>query len=365
MNQTKRTGIIVSFCCMAALLAGCDEQEPAGPTGTSEMKEIGFGISSLHLRSNTLISKDSILSMGIFGYSTEYDVSDPVATSLQTATPNLLYNQKATRESIENTSLPGDYILSSWEYNPVVYWPMDLSVRNSFFAYSPHSSDIPSAIVSQNTSTGNPTITYTLPQEPTDMIDLLYSAPVLNKNRNSTEKVNDGKVVYDMKHALCWLSFVVAPEVYNGDEDEIYRVDWLSFMADNLPVTATLDLGTGSWSNATTDFRQYDFELTDEAENIKSGEVALVVDESSRLMLLPVTIDDTAGATIDITFWYKGIQYYYFAPFPTQRMTAGNIAVFVINISPDGATLTFQSEERIDNWIKKWQEGGSLDVDIY
>ncbi|MDH6357165.1 fimbrillin family protein [Parabacteroides sp. PF5-9] len=381
MNLIRTTLQIVLYSYLIIWLTGCDRQEPVAPT---DRKEIGFDIASLastrsplpkSQRGNTLIHKDSIFSMGIFGYSTSYDVTAPVETSLLSVTPNLIYNQKATREleRIENPPEPDKYILTSWGYNPVAYWPVDLSVRNSFFAYSPHSSDIPSAIMSLNTSAGTPKLTYTLPEEPTDMIDVLYSDPVLNKNRNSTEKVNDGRVVYDMKHALCWLSFVIAPVVYGNDDpedpDAAYSVDWLSFMADNLPTTATIDLGTGKWTNMITDFRQYNIELTDAAQSIKPGDVALVIDENSRLTLLPFEINDAAGATIDITFWYRGTQYYYFAPFPTQRMTAGNIVVFVINISPDGATLTFQSEDRIENWLKEWEADSDfpdgLGLDIY
>lgn len=369
---------IALLCYLAALLSGCNEQ-PA-PAVLEVPEPIGSDISTLAStrgtlpkpqRGNTIITKDSIKSMGIFGYSTKFDVSNPVGTSLASTTPNLIYNQKATRELVlkPNTE-PKEYELSEWTYTPMAYWPIDLSLRNSFFAYSPHSSDVPNSIVSLSTATGNPKLTYTLPEAPQNMVDVLYSSPVLNKNRKSTEQVNNGSVVYDMKHAMCWLSFVVATSVYGEDTTAEYEVDWIAFMADNLPTTATLDLATGSWSDMTTDYRLFDFDLIGEdgTATIPSGQASLVIDENSRLILLPFTIDDSAGATIDITFWYKGVQYYYFAPFPTQRLSAGNISVFVINISPEGATLTFQSEDRIDNWLKAWEketDGGDRELDIF
>lgn len=374
MNQLRT---LLCLCYLAALLSGCNEQ-PA-PAILEVPEPIGSDISTLAStrgtlpkpqRGNTIITKDAIKSMGIFGYSTKFDVSNPVGTSLESTTPNLIYNQKAEREVTEavNTETGKvEYTPGKWNYTPVAYWPIDLSLRNSFFAYSPHVDDIASATVSSRSANGNPKLTYTLPTEPIDMVDILYSGPVLNKNRKSTGQVNDGKVIYDMKHAMCWLSFVVATASYVGYEEEDYKVDWIAFMADDLPTTATLDLATGSWDEATmrTDKRVFEFELIGDIVEIPSGTASLVIDENSRLILLPFTIDDKAGATIDITFWYRGVQYYYFAPFPTQILRAGNISVFVLNISPDGAKLTFQSEERIDNWLKEWEEGGGRELDIF
>lgn len=369
----KRTKIfhIYAVCCVALLLAGCSNQpEDTGVEPPASDNPVGLDISPLQTRGNSVILRDSIRSMGIFGYTTDHDVvvpgADPASGNLFSS-PSLLNNQKATRTFDDTT-------LSDWEYSPIEYWPVNLSMRNSFFAYSPHSSDFPQgATVSVSTAAIEPynytypRITYTLPAGNLDesdnpgasaMVDLLYSAPVLNKNMNSTDKVNDGKVVYDMKHALTWLSFLIAPVKTDPDssEEEIYKIDWLAFLSDALPVTAELNLGTGKWSNMTRGQRDYVFTLADsdgtddEALEVTAGKVTPIIERNNRLMLLPYDITDEANVTIDITFWHKDIQYYYYVPFPTQRMTAGSALVYVLNISPEGITLEFLKGNKIEEW---------------
>lgn len=367
--------IILPLLVLVLALISCERQPAVAPEA---MQVIGFDLAPLaptradvvDPRASTLITEDSIFSMGIFAYSTPHEiVPGSLKAGLSTATPNLIYNQKATRELIPDPdpapdAAPDSQVLSDWTYQPVAYWPINLALNNTFFAYSPHSDEMPTAIVSLSSATGTPTITYTLPEVSTEMIDLLYSDSVLNQKRDT----NEGKVKYKMNHALSWLSFVVAPAKVNEDENSKYEVNWIAFMADELPATATLDLGTGKWiaESMSTAHREFELNLTKEAKSIKQGEVALVVHPDSRLVLLPFTIKKEAVATIDITFVFDGIEYYYFAPFPEQRMTAGNVSVYVINISPDGATVTFEHEEPIDNWLKAWEEeGGTLELDIY
>ncbi|MDL2304716.1 fimbrillin family protein [Bacteroides sp. OttesenSCG-928-D19] len=364
---------ILPLLALVLALISCEHQ-PA-TVAPEAMQIIGFELAPLaptradvvDPRASTLITKDSIFSMGIFAYSTPHEiVPGSLKAGLATTTPNLIYNQKATRELvlIPDTE-PKEYELNDWTYEPEAYWPVNLALNNTFFAYSPHSDEMPTAIVSQSNDTGTPTITYTLPDVSTEMIDLLYSDSVLNQNRNT----NQGKVKYKMNHALSWLSFVVAPVEVNKNPDSKYKVNWIAFMADELPATATFDLGTRKWiaESMSTAHREFELNLTKEAESIAQGEVALVVHPDSRLVLLPFTIKKEAVATIDITFVFEGIEYYYFAPFPEQRMTAGNVSVYVINISPDGAIVEFQKETSIDNWLKAWEdyEGGDVELEIY
>lgn len=346
----KRSHILFLVCCAAAGLGGCsDRQESPAP---QDKIPVRFGVSSLESRSNAVLTADAIHSMGVFGYSTGTSNFNP---SVSTFTPNLIYNQEASREIVAN--VPGE-----WEYTPPAYWPLDLSVKNSFFAYSPHSShfaESANVIVSGRTASGYPTLTYTLPTDITEQEDILYAAPVLDINRES----NGGKVLYEMKHALSWLAFVVTPTMFN-DPNEEYTVNRLIFMADELPMTATLNLGTGQWSNVRSEEKVvFEFELDEtEATNIKPGEVARIVDPASRLMLFPITIDsELSGATVDLTFMFNGEEYYYYVPFPTTYMTAGNVVVYLINISIDGIIVEFMEKNKIEDWLP----GGGKQIDIF
>lgn len=391
MKRTKTYIINCALCCAVLLPAGCVRQAAGPDPAPAGGDVVGLDISSLKTRGNTILGPDEILSMGIFGYSTDYDVTDPAdpQTRNLTTAPSLINNQKATRTS----SGADPVVLSEWTYNPVAYWPLDLSVKNSFFAYSPHSSDFPEgATVSVATAPSGgytyPRITYTLPmgnladnesENPgtSAMVDLLYAVPVLNKNHESTGKVDDGRVIYDMKHALTWLSFMIAPvETYTAEEKaekgtEYYKIDWLAFLSDAIPVTATLDLGSGTWneSTMTRGTRDYVFEFADSDSDgmvqIEAGTVGTVIDPSNRLMLLPFNITEEANVTIDITFWHDGMQYYYYVPFPTQRMTAGNALVYVLNISPEGITLEFLDENTIEEWDKLHDDVGGHNVGVY
>lgn len=362
----RRVYIVPLLYCMLFLLEACGSSPglPGGepePGPGEETTELRFAVSSVQTRSNTMQSVDDILSMGIFGYSTGEDDFNPANVS---HTPNLLHNQLASRPQ-----------KGEWTYSPVAYWPVDLSVKNTFFAYAPHSSEFSeesNVRISEADASGYPTLRYTIPSDATEQKDILYAAPVLNKNRKSNDgTVTNGSVRYEMKHALTWLAFVVAPTMYNNP-NETYTVNWFAFMADNIPVSSTLNLGTGVWSNTFYESATYEFKLTEAAENIKPGEVARIVDPSSRLMLFPFEIGgDASGTTIDLTFTYDpGVdvlatgdpeEYYYFIPFPTTRMTAGNVVVYIINISVDGISVSFLEENKIEDWVA----GQGKEVEIF
>lgn len=340
MRATKISMICV--CCTAFLLSACHNR----PIPETDIGAVRFDVSSVTSRATAVKEPGDILSMGVFGYATGTDDFDPANAS---HTPNLIHNQSASRT-------PG----GEWNYNPIVYWPLDLSVKSSFCAYSPHSSEfVPEAnvIVSAANASGYPTLRYTIPSVLSDQKDIMYAKPVLNVNKNS----NGGKVLYEMKHALAGLAFVVSPTLYHSP-DETYTVTWLSFMADKLPITSTLNLGTGAWSTPTnTQQVIYEFELNAAAENIKPGEVASIVSSTDRLMLFPFEIDGKeSAATIDLTFTYDSgthsdvgdpEEYYYYMQFPTTRMSAGYVVIYIINISVDGVSIHFLQENRIEDWI--------------
>lgn len=367
----KHIHTIFLLCCLALLLPGCHtETEISAPLPEDSPLEARFGVASLASRGVAIVDASEIQSMGVFAYSTGNEPFDPANT---THRPNLMHNRQLTREE------PGeDGVATEWTYSPIVYWPMDLTNKNSFFAYAPHSSLFHTQAnvqVSAASASGYPTLTYTIPEDITEQYDILYAAPVLDKNRLSDdEEAHDGKVFYQMKHALTWLAFVIAPVPSLHHEDypnESYTVNWLEFMATNLTNRATLNLGTGGWTSNAKGSVNYEFELIEEAAaNIKPGETARIIDPESRLMLFPFEINDDTEATIDLTFIYDPgdpdsdieiEEFYYYMPFPTTRMTAGNVIVYVINISTEGASVHFLKENRIEEWL----EGEAKEVEIF
>lgn len=370
--------LIPAFCCALALLCACQKHTESG----EDQSKISFAVTSLDKTKATAVSEvEQVASMGIFGYST-YSEFNPINFL---HTPNLLYNQKATRTpgDAANHISPGE-----WMYDPVAYWPLELSVYNTFFAYSPHSSDVPDGAmtVSGQSQGGYPSITYTLPSDGEgggldDLVDILYADavdsdhPLKNINRES----NDGKVLYQMKHGMAWIAFLIATTEYSKDEisgvydkTDKYEVTWLSFMGENIPLTSTLNLGTGEWTNSSDSYQKlvYDFgDLLPAVSDLGPNKVVRVVDPARCLMLFPGEIGgENSAATIDLTFNYSNnnqpipIEYYYYMPVPVGRLVAGHVIVYVINISPEGITVDFGTEHTVMEWLQADEE---FNIDIF
>lgn len=365
MRLTK-IDIISAFCGAALLLGACGGQKEEGEKITpapTDPNEVRFDVSSVVNRSNAILNVESVLSMGIFGYSTG---TDDFSAANPAHTPNLIYNQAASRTT------SGD----PWTYSPKAYWPMDLSVKNSFFAYSPHSSqfdDEAQIMMSASSASGYPTMRYTMPEDISKQQDILWAAPVLNRNRNSVDTLaNNGKISYRMEHTLAWIAFVVVPTASLAPDTETFTVEWFSFMAESFPTRAVLDLGTGKWTNPVYSKVVYDFELNDAAKGIRPNQPARIINANNRLMVFPFEIDsETTKATVDLTFTYdpgNGSQtgdpeeFYYYMPFPSARMAAGRVIVYVINISVDGISVHFLEDNKIEDWIQAEEEGREIEI---
>ncbi len=351
----------VSALSAALLMGSClRDNNAVDPESTGNRMSFDVAEEFGGTRGKAIWNASDMNTMGIFGYSTgknAFNVDDP------TQTPNLFHNRYAERQS------------GTWVYTPPVYWPIDLTINNSFFAYAPHSSMFHSTSnvsVSTSSDSGYPTLTYTLPPDVKNTKDILYSVPVLDRNRMSVNSNNKkGTVLYSMKHATAWLAFVVCAAQYDNP-NETYSVSWLAYMATRQAVTSTLNLGTGAWSTPTYGSVRYEFDLNANAQNIKPNTGARVVADNSYLMMLPFDILGTDNASVDITFTYNktGLpggedpdEYYFTVPMPTVFFNdeAGKVVVFLINISKEGASVVFSES----NWIEDWKTGGSGTLEIF
>jgi hypothetical protein len=289
-------------------------------------------------------SANDIVSLGIFGYSTG---ALPFDHTNSAHTANLFFNRLAEK------------ISGNWVYTPLAYWPINPAINNTFFAYSPHSSEFPAEAniaFSNPTVSGYPTITYTVPEAVENQVDLLYSLPVSNINKTS----NDGKVLYAMKHALSWIKFYVAP-----DEDsvgETYTVTSLEFTSPNLTTRATLNLGTGEWTAVAGPAAHYTFNVN--GAIIEGGEV--VEATANCLMLIPQQITD---ATVTISFIYTGDtdgdERSFSIPFPNVELSAGRISVYLLRINSEGAWIIFQTDNTIEAWIENHPDKDVYGPDVY
>ncbi len=369
---------IASLLCCLLLLAAChpDESLPVQPE--AKQTPMVFDVEELQTRAG-IDSAKQILSLGVFGYSTgttEYKAAELIHT------PNLLYNRKVTRGIVGNPLPTDDYELTPWSYSPVAYWPIEKAIRNTFFAYAPHSSEFPeeaNLVISDSTKVGYPKLTYTVPELVSEQIDLLYSFPVSNINRESA----GGNVNYRMKHALSWLLFVVAPEQRNPEAGwlDMYHITSLRFVCGNLITRAELELDSGTWINPIVSPADYQFNIGN--IDLPAGKISLISQADNRLMIIPQPLTQAYNpSSIDVSFTVKGVkkegahptdpdqdgdpsdtnnEYFYSIPFPDTRLGAGGLVIYMLRLSGNGVTVEFYGE----NTIEEWLEGEEKTVDVF
>ena len=112
---------------------------------------------------------------------------------------------------------------SNWTYTPVKYWPTTIDDKISFFAYAPHSSTATSVLsLPASSTTGTPTVTYTVPSDPTTMVDFVAGVVMNRKRTVATEGAAvANKVDFSLKHELTRVAFQakVNKDVYKLAED--------------------------------------------------------------------------------------------------------------------------------------------------
>ena len=192
---------------------------------------------------------------GVFGYYNDNKTYDS-----STDTPNFMYNQQVTWNN------------TAWTYSPLKYWPNehgsdeseDRTDHLSFFAYAPYLSHDPRLNFSANNAPGDPTVTYTTPNDLNQCLDVLYATNTDGKPLTdlTRQKVGD-KVTFSFHHTMSRLNFNVRAafdEITAGNnakadstritvERIILETDGSDGTTDPLFFTqGTLNLRTGSWT---------------------------------------------------------------------------------------------------------------------
>ena len=149
-----------------------------------------------HIQNNTTIETEGF---GVFAYYTGTG-----AYSNTDSKPNFMYNEKITKSGTD------------WTYSPVKYWPNNDDDKLSFFAYAPYDSS-GNIELSSNETGGTPIIKYTVNDDVTKHVDLLWAAPTIDR----TKQKIDEKINFAFKHALSRIGFTVQHMIdhVNGDTD--------------------------------------------------------------------------------------------------------------------------------------------------
>lgn len=197
---------------------------------------------------------------GVFGY---YDDNNTYNSS--TDTPNFMYNQQVAWST-------GD---KAWTYSPLKYWPNETGSDESdgrtdhlsFFAYAPYLKGDARLNFSANDAKGDPTVTYTTPNDLSQCLDVLYATKPdgTSPYTDLTKQNVGGSVTFYFHHTMSRLNFnvraafdeIAAGSNAKADSTRI-TVESITLETENSDgstkplffTSGTLNLHTGVWTNA-------------------------------------------------------------------------------------------------------------------
>ena len=279
---------VLFFAAAAIMMVGCSKDQVV-----SEMPQdnaINFGMYfGRDAQSRAAIMNTTDLenqSFGVFAYYT--DNSDYVEG---TSTPNFMFDQFVEHDG------------SAWTYSPLKYWPNEATDKLSFFAYAPHRKQSNGNITLgsfTNTTASAPSLTYTLDDDQSKHVDLLWADLVPNQTKQNTED----KVHFVFKHALSRIGFKSVAVIDESSNDANGNIDDGAHsnpldgdtkitlksikLTGNFYKGGTFNLGTGAWDDyvaaASTEYNwaTLDF-LNDDVTTTK----AVVLNDDKYLTVLP------------------------------------------------------------------------------
>lgn len=270
---------------------------------------IGFGTyvgrdaqTKASVTDKTAMEKNTYAGFGVFAYYTE----------------NNPYADTFTYDFMNNQPVKWD---SKWDYNPKKYWPGGEN-KVSFFAYAPYTdvkvtpapTENITAFGYDNGDKGNPTLSFTVEDDVSKQIDLLYATPKTD--------LTSGEVDFVFNHALSRIGFKVKT---SNDQYKI-NISQITLTA-NFNNSGILNLNTGEWSGTTPSDRTYTLNT-----------------------FTPSEITSTAGEAISATEGYAMV-------IPTD-LTSNKIQISV--------TYTYQSKVSATEWSSEVEktQSGTVGVDL-
>ena len=203
---------ILFFAAAAIMMVSCSNDQVVSKM--PQDNAINFGMYfGRDAQSRAAIMKTADLqNFGVFAYYT--DNGDYVEG---TSTPNFMFDQKVT------------YSAGNWTYSPLKYWPNEDTDKLSFFAYAPHSTESNGNIdlVISNASASVPAVTYTLDDNQSTHVDLLWAKTddAANPILNLTKQTINGNVKFIFQHALSRIGFKSVAVIDEGSGNDNGLVD--------------------------------------------------------------------------------------------------------------------------------------------
>lgn len=211
--------------CLLFVGSGCTSEELSDSTDGNPIVFRGDAVTASRATVTSTLRK-----IGVFGYSHEGNFTDAPALRV----PDYFLNQAVIDRADDGV----------WSYSGVKkYWPRE-GINLSFFAYAPYI-DVentftlyPAAIA----NTGEPIITYTVPANIYNQVDLLWSNAI-----DQVYTTNNGQVDFDMNHALTRIDFAI--KLNDKEQDRPYIVTIKNLTVENIIGSGKLNLSKSSGDN--------------------------------------------------------------------------------------------------------------------
>lgn len=185
------------------------------------------------------------------GAANAYDEADP-----SNFTPNFMYNQLVEYDS-------------GWKYEPIKYWPNEYNTTDAigadvdkltFFAYAPYVETVGTEGItafSANSATGDPTLTFKVPADKANQIDLLWSDA---NTKNMVKPAISTAVHFTFKHVLSNLTIlpvavvdakttIPASSGTDVDAATVVKINSIT-LTGQFNQEGTLNLATGEWDSS-------------------------------------------------------------------------------------------------------------------
>ena len=317
-------------------LTGCSQSSDLTETAETSQTAISFDTYLAKTRAGVSGSQTTETlktnGFGVLGYYTELNnYSGGVI-------PNFMYNTQVTGTTSGTTT--------TWTYSPVRYWPNNDGDKISFFAYAPYVAVTPSSgkatdnsttgitAISSNNVSETPKISYTLADDKTQSVDLLWGVKKgtvsdLNKDLTRTQ-ANVSGIGFTFKHALAvcagdGLQAKVATDdpTFAPSKTKI-TIQEIKIQSNTLTASGRFDLTTGTWSDVNPNGTM-NFDITKEKINTNfaepQGSVMNNIDALNKIGGLTTTAQNvlldntkscyfipgstTSKATVSITYWIR------------------------------------------------------------
>lgn len=228
----------------------------------------------------------------------------------------------------------------TWKSEKPLHWVGSENIK--FFAYSPYSAAIPasseenaidagdatpSIIHSATDATGIPTLTYTVPQDVTKQIDLMYATA--NCGGSGIGDIQNGAVQLNFKHALTAVTIKTGENMLAG---KVTKIEISGVYGSGI-----YPIGAKEWKTADKAERTFSIDkettLGAEKDDIMTGSDAVLNEDKDgyTFMMIPQTLPEKAKLTVVFTDEFSKTEWTLTADLKEQQWPMGSMVTYSIN----------------------------------